>query len=107
MSLTKPYSQLTDKQRSAAIKFNESVDYFVLNYGCPIEDCTINLLTAYRDLSILQLEWAASTIRKTIARMPKFMLDKVYECLLTREWNGNLDCKRDIIKLLQERIYNF
>lgn len=60
-----------------ATKFNESVDYFCLNFGDPYIDCAINLISGYRDMCVVNKDWAVSTISKTLKRMNTSMLRKV------------------------------
>ena len=62
------------RNETTARNFNESIDYFVMNYGNPFEDCAINLCAAYRDLRSVDEGWANGTIRKTIKRMPKSII---------------------------------
>lgn len=66
------------KKETIARKFNESVDYFTLNYGDPFKDCAINLLASYRDMASVSEPWANTTITKTIMRMPKSIVKNVF-----------------------------
>lgn len=67
----------TNTAEARATRFNESVDYFCLNYGNPFEDCAINLISGYRDMMVINESWAVSTICKVLKRMSTSMLKKV------------------------------
>lgn len=97
------------RNETIATKFNESIPYFVMNYGNPIEDCAINLCAAYRDLRSIDESWASSTLTKTIKKMPKSIILNVMGEVNSYENHNrfnNDECVNAVFYMLRDEASN-